>query len=207
MPNTTYARSQGRNNFGRRRHSKYVTKGYLKSIVGVPESKWYNIVRPPVAVSDSLTTATTLNLPLQGTGQTSRIGNEISNKSVHIRLDITRAAVDALVRIILFWNLDGSTNVANLLETSTSYQSPLNKDYGKSFWVKFDKTYSIAAGQTQLVVDEIWRKLKCKTEFTDDTPGSVPSQNALQIVAISNQSLVANQPIWSYTSRVTFMDV
>ncbi len=206
MPNTTYARSQGRNRFSRRRYSKYVTKGYLKAIVGVPESKWLNTVYPPTPVLSTFS-FTPLNALLQGTTQSTRIGNEVSNKSIHIRLDIARAAVDSLVRIILFWNLDGTQPTTNnLLETNTSYQAPLNKDYGKTFWVKFDKTYSIAAGQTQLVVDEVWRKLKCKTEYINDT-SSDASANALYMGYISNQATAANQPILSFTARLTYLDV
>lgn len=208
MPDYTYGRSTGRNRFGRRRYGRYVTKGYLKAIVGVPESKWFNVVRAPAVVGPTLGAGTSfpLNLMPQGTTQSTRIGTEISNKSLHVRMDIARAAVDSLLRVIIFWNLDGVTSNDLLLENPASYQSPLNKDYGKSFWVKFDKTYTIAAGQTQLVVDEVWRKLKCKTEFTDDAT-TVPSQNALFITAISNQATVANQPIWSFTSRLTYMDV
>lgn len=213
MPNTTYARSQGRNNFGRRRHSKYVTKGYLKAIVGVPETKWQNALLAPISAPNTILVSgaaapVILNNISQGTGQQNRIGNQVSNKSLHIRLDIARAAVDSILRVIIFWNLDGSANpVTNLLENNVAgaaYQSPLNKEYGKSFWVKFDKSYSIAAGQTQLVVDEIWRKLKCTTEY-DEVPGTITA-NALYIAFISNQATVANQPLFSFTSRLTYLD-
>lgn len=217
MPNTTYARSQGRNRFGRRNYGKYVTKGYLKAIVGVPESKWINTSLAPTAAAPNIVTTGTqqpvvLNAIPQGTTQSTRIGNEVSNKSLHIRLDIARAAVDSLLRVIVFWNLDGfgsATLVSSLLENNTAgqaYQSPLNKDFGKTFWVKFDKTYAIAAGQTQLVVDEIWRKLKCKTEYINDD-SSNSSANSLHIAFISNQITPANQPLFSFTSRLTYLDV
>lgn len=211
MPNATYARSQGRNHFGRRRYGKYVTKNYLKAVVGVPESKWLNTFRiPPAPVTNIFQSVSLSQIP-QGTTQSTRIANEITNKSIHIRLDIARQTVDSLVRIILFWHLDGlivgaANPDTNLLENPNSYQSPLNKDYGKSFWVKFDKTYSIAAGQTQLVVDEIWRKLKCKTEYTDDAVTTI-SANDLRLGWISNQSTAANQPNLSFTARLTYLDV
>lgn len=220
MPNTTYARSQGRNHFGRRRYSRYVTKGYLKAIVGVPESKWLNTTQGtlgPLAVANNFNFTYNLNNVPQGTTQNQRIGDVISNKSLHIRLDIARAAVDSLVRVIVFWYKDGSNPLAsnpiplpsviagNLLETA-SYQSPVNKDQGGSYWIKFDKTYSIAAGQTQLVVDEIWRKLKCQTEFVSDTV-SAQTSNGLYITAISNQADAANQPLMTFTARLTYLDL
>lgn len=215
MPNATYARSQGRNNFGRRRYGKYVTKGYLRSIVGVPESKWINTVQAPLAVDNNNTYCFNLNTIPQGTTQSSRVGDAVTNKSIHVRLDIARVTVDSLVRVIIFWLKDGVVSpggtvtpqiaFANLLETS-SYQSPLNKDQGKSYWVKFDKTYSIAAGQTQLIVDEVWRKLKCTTEYSNDTT-SLSTVNALYIGAISNQATAANQPLMSFTARLTYLDL
>lgn len=209
MPNTTYARSQGRNRFSRRRYGRYVTKGYLKAVVGVPENKWLNVTQAPTAIP-----ATGLNVQLNnigtGTSQSSRIGNEVSNKTLHMRLDIARGAVDSLLRVIIYWYLDGSVATPESILEDVNYQSPLNKVNGKSFWVKFDKTYSIASGQTQLVVDEIWRKLKCKTEYS--TPGDQPNlpvttANALYVLFISNQATVANQPILSFTNRLTFLDV
>lgn len=206
MPNTTYGRSMGRNP-RRRYHGKYVTKNYLKAIVGVPEVKWVNSVLPPTPVPDTGIIGN-LNLGISpGTGESARIGNEVTNKSLHMRLDIARGAVDSLLRIIIFWYLDGieisSPTPATILET-VSYQSPLNKTNGKSFWVKFDKTYTIAAGQTQLQVDEIWRKLKCKTEYAESDN---PTNNSLHILYISNQSTTANQPIFSYTNRLNYLDV
>lgn len=215
MPFTTYARSQGRNRFGRRRYGPLVTKGYLKSIIGVPEVKWVNTVLVPTPV-DSLGTLYNLNAIALGTTESTRIGNEVSNKSLHLRLDLARGPVDALVRIIILWWKDGNTTTAiappspptpsTILET-VSYQSPLNKTYGKSMWIKFDKTYTIAAGQTQLIVDEIWRKLRCKTEYVEGTATTSQTANSLYLLAISNQSTVANQPLFSFTSRLNYMDV
>lgn len=216
MPNVTYARSQGRNRFGRRRYGPLVTKGYLKSIIGVPESKWINTVVAPTAVPSTIPTGppdaqnTCLNLISQGTTQSTRIGNEVSNRSLHVRLLLQRAAVDSVVRVIIFWCIDGyvasGALISNLLEDPSSWQSPLNKDYGKSFWVRFDRTYTLAAGQTQLQVEEVWRKLKCKTEYALDT-SNIPSHNALYMVAISNQTVLANQPLISYTARLNYMDL
>lgn len=206
MPNATYARSQGRNRFGRRYHGRFVTKNYLKAVIGVPEAKWLDTTKAPGPVGSSLVAANyqLLNAMPQGVGQNERVGNEISNKSLHIRLDIARAAVDSLLRIIIFWNIDGAYPPSSILENQASYQSPLNKDLGKTFWVRFDRTYTIAAGQTQLVVDEIWRRFKCKTEYLEN---DAVSHNGLYIAYISNQTTVANQPILSYTARLNYMDV
>ncbi len=207
MPNATYARSQGRNRFGRGYRGRFVTKNYLKAVIGVPEAKWIDTTRAPAPVGPALGTGPgyqLLNAVPQGTGQNERIGNEISNKSLHIRLDIARAAVDSLLRIIVFWNIDGAYTPSSILENQASYQSPLNKDLGKTFWVRFDRTYTIAAGQTQLQVDEIWRRFKCKTEYLEN--GTI-SHNGLYIAFISNQATAANQPILSYTARLNYMDV
>lgn len=215
MPNQTYGRSHGRSHFGRRNYSRYVTKGYLRAIVGKPESKWFNTNVAPAAVGAALNAGSVYAFPLnqipQGITQSTRIGDAVSNKSLHIRLDIQRAAVDAIVRVIVFWYLDGNTATTPvppslLLEDPANYRSPLNKDQGKSFWVKFDKTYSVASGQTAIQVDEVWRKLKCQTEYTSDAE-STPSNNTLYIAALCNQTTVANQPLMSFTSRITYLDL
>lgn len=206
MPNSTYGRSQGKN-MRRRSRTPFVTKRYLKQVIGTPETKWYNYTYASTAVTNAGQIVDLSGGITQGVGVSQRVGNEITNKSMHMRLDLTRAAVDSFVRIIIFWYLDGNLTppiVGNVLQTA-SYQSPLNKDFGKSVWVKFDKTYTLAAGQTQLQVDEIWRKLKCKTEFNSGT--TFTNNNNLYLLAISNQSVLANQPLLSFTNRLTYLDV
>lgn len=218
MPNQTYARTQGRNRFGGRRRGNLVTKGYLRAVIGPMETKWYNSFNatPNVQVP-SAGTIFNLNFPINtGNTQNTRIGNQITNRTLHMRLDIARAAsVDSLCRVIIFWWLDGSGQVtptpSQILEDATiaPYRSPLNKEFGKSFWVKFDRLYTLAAGQTQLQTDEIWRKLKCTTEFNDDPTSSNPTgvtQNSLHMLVVSNQATAANQPLFNYTSRLTFTD-
>lgn len=201
---STYGKSHGRTYRSHGRGSKYVTKGYLRAIVGSPETKWVNLslARAPISTTFN---PTLLNSVPQGTGQSQRIGDEVTNKSVQIRLDILRGAVDSFLRVILFWALDGSTATpSDILETQ-SYQSPLNKNQGKSFWVKFDKTYALAAGQSQAQVDEIWRQLKCKTEY--EAGSIVINQNSLYLAFISDQATTANQPQVSFTSRVVYLDM
>lgn len=217
MPNYTYARSQGRNRFGGRRHSRYVTKGYLKAVIGTPESKFLDRNNTPFTIPSTMTTSNTFslnNMITQGPSQYQRIGNEVSNKSLHVRLNLARAAtVDSLVRVIIFWNIDGldlgdsaNTNLLALNTAGNAYISPLNKNYGKSFWVRYDRTYTLAAGQSQLVVDEIWRKLKCKTEWNIAEPPAI-TRNQLYITFISNQTVAGNQPTASFYARLNYMDV
>lgn len=226
MPNTTYGRSNGRN-FRRRNHSRYVTKGYLKAVVGSPESRWMDFLIAPTPITSSGTifnlnspfppTTTTPTTPLGGLR-----GSEISNKSLHMRLSLRRQTVDSFLRIIIFWNLDGLDSPPTVapvgsgvvgweggILTTADYQSPLNKYNGKSFWVKFDKTYTLAAGQTQLQVDEIWRKLKCQTEYQplQGTTGGDAQRNSLHLLAISDQVTAENQPTLEYYSRISYMDV
>lgn len=215
MPNYTYARSQGRNRFGRRRYGKYVTKNYLRAVVGPIEQKFTDYTQTALAIlnQQNVNSILPLNAGIsQGTGQSNRIGNQVQNRSVHIRFDLSRVTVDSFVRVILFWWLDGSltTNtptLAQILESPANYQSPLNKEYGKSFWVKFDRTYTLAAGQTQLQTEEIYRKLKCVTEWNDTAgPQTGISHNSLHILFISSQSLT-NAPTLNLYSRVNFTDL
>lgn len=219
MPNYTYARSQGRNRIGRRRYGRYVTKNYLKAVIGTPEPKFIDYPLASFLASSTLAASSTflLNYIRLGTSDTGRIGNQITNKSLHVRLNMARpAALDAMVRVIIFWNMDAdNTPNTNLLQDNTAgnaYISPLNKDFGKSFWVRYDRTYTLAAGQTQLVVDEIWRKLKCVTEYTGDptpeNPGAQPTitKNALYITFISNQVTSDNFPSCSMYARLNYMD-
>lgn len=204
MPNATYARTQGRN--FRSRASRYRP----------PEVKWFNIeVNTPASVGNTLGATSTINRLLnpipQGVSQSQRIGDQVNNRSIHMRLLLERGAVDSVCRVILFWSLDGAfaaagpIQITNLLENPLNWKSPLNKDYGKSFWVRYDKTYTLAAGQSALQVDEIFRSLKCVTEYQSDA-STDPSQNALYIAFISNQLQIADQPLVSFTTRVNYTD-
>lgn len=213
MPNYTYARSQGRNRFGRRRYGPLVTKGYLKAVIGTPESKFLDVTPASFTIPATLSTSSTfvLNDIIQGPGQNERIGNEVSNKSLHVRLNLARAAtVDSLVRVIIFWNIEGQNQPPSLLlqnnTAGNAYISPLHKNYGKSFWVRYDRTYTLAAGQSQLVVDEIWRKMKAKTEYASTETGQI-TRNQLYITFISNQTVAGNQPTCTFYSRLNYMDV
>lgn len=207
MPNYTPRRAMGRSHWGHRRGGRYVTKGYLKSVIGTPEVKFFDVTRPINPV-----TAAGLVLGLNdnvtaGVGPNSRIGTEVSNKSLHIRMSMARGAVDSFLRIIVFWYLDGSVGagtITNILQTA-AYDSPLNKLNGKSFWVKYDCTFTLAAGQTQLQTEEIYRQLRCKTEYDNTT--NIPLNNSLGILYISNQTVAANQPLLQLYSRLTYLDV
>lgn len=232
MPDYSYARSQGRNRFGRRHHSKYVTKGYLKAVVGTPESKFIDTQLPLTQLTTPTSSGTPnvypLNTLVQGTGQSQRIGNQVSNKSLHMRLELRRifgvgtvnSNLNQFVRVIIFWALDGTVGNAVtgpaitpqqqsvlLLEDPSNYQSPLNKEYGKSFWVKFDRTYTLASGQSELQTDEIWRKVKCSSEYNDAASSLVgTTRNALYVLFITSAPSAAQAPSVAFYSRLNYMD-
>ncbi len=216
MPNVTYARTQGQNRFGRRRYSRYVTKGYLKAVVGVPESKYLDTVVGSQV--DTIPRITLLNAIAPGTTSNTRIGNQVSNKSLHIRLSLNRGNYDAYVRVIIFWWKDGvaGPTAADILQDVSggiaNYQSPLNKNNGKSFWVRFDRTYALAAGQTQLQVDEIWRRLKCQSEYNTPETNTFPDANSLNIMFVASpRPLTPPNPVldptYNFYSRLTYLDV
>lgn len=206
MPNATYARKRSRN-FPRRRYSKYVTKNYLKAVVGEPEKKWFDVNGISTAVTNTGNLAQLNGIP-PGTTSSNRVGNEVSNQSLFMRIDIARGAVDSLLRFVILWWYDGNAaavpTITDILQTA-SYNSPLNKVNGMSFKVKYDCTYTLAAGQTQLQVDEIYRKLKAKSEYAPTL--NTNTANTLYLLTISNQATVANQPTLTYYSRLNFMDL
>lgn len=221
MPNSTYARSMSHK---RRQHyrTNLVTKGYLRAIVGNPEKKWFNTQLLPTSVPDTGIIQSLTDLT-QGVGDSQRIGDTVTIHSNLNRLSIERGSVDAFLRVIMFrWQDQLVTTtppniptVDQILEnnpdlvTPPSYQSPLNKNYGKSFKVMFDKTYTIAAGQSQLQVDKIYRSNRYQVEFTDLLigQGTVTTTNGTFLLYISNQSVEANQPLFSFIHRITYTDV
>lgn len=218
MPNNTYARTQGRNRFSRRKYSRYVTKGYLRAVVGVPENKWVDIPTASYPIMSTPPQLLLLNPISEGTSPNERVGSTVSNKSLHLRLSLSRGQFDTFVRIIIFWWLDGTrTDPATpipitpdmILET-VNFQSPLNRANGKSFWVKFDRTYSLASGQSALQVDEIWRRLKCQSEYPVNEPplpaDNQPTSNSLHLLALSTIGSEEAAPILQFHSRLTYLD-
>lgn len=216
MPNSTYAKSQTR----QRRHHRsgpLVTKRYLRAIIGSPEKKWFNVNQgSPNGMGVSTITGDIypLDQVAQGTGDNNRIGDTISLQSIQMRLDLARTTADGVLRVILFrWMQRATPTVANILEAplfaTQQYQQPINKNYGKSIKVLFDKTYTLATGQTQLQTDKIYRKAKYQTEFDS---GTAESMNGTYLLFIGSPINVASPtaaqfPVYSFTSRITYTDV
>lgn len=172
-----------------------------------PEVKWYNTQIGAVAITQNSSTIYPLNGGItQGVGQSQRVGDLVQNKELLIRLDVTRVAVDSIVRVIVFWCKDGASPTgSDLLENAFSYLSPLNKNQSMTYWVEYDDSFTLLAQEKSIQLRHIYRKLRCKTQF--ESALTTINQNQLNIMFISNQSTVANQPTVNMISRITYTDL
>jgi hypothetical protein len=215
MPSQTYARTQGRNYNHRSDAGRLVTHRELEEIVGKPEWKWLD-TRPPSVVIPLTGTLILLNGIPEDTGPNGRIGVQVSNKSSHMRFTLSSAtATTSYVRVIMFWALDGNfldpatpitIAASNLLQDGTDYLSPLNKENGKSFRVRYDQTFAFAPGQMTAQVQEVYREFICDTEYSSDAnPPSNITSNALYILFLPTNAGAASTTLNLY-HRLNYID-
>jgi hypothetical protein len=179
----------------------------LKRMMPKPERKYFDTVVPPTAAT---TTGLVLSLDavLAGTGETQRIGDQITVQSLLLRLAVsTGTAGTGFLRVIMFrWKPGGNTLspiTSNLLQTS-SFLSPINVDYGEQIKVIMDKTYALATGSSQLQIDKFWRRKRYVANYSNSNPTSTNS-NATFIFFITDTATGA--PTYSFYSRLRFTDM
>lgn len=219
----------------------YISKaqtGYLRTgglygkfdplIVGRPEKKYKDtvIAAAVIPVAGSCIAASggsaSLNVLVQDSSATGRVGRKVTLKNVYIHGAITlpstgvNANATDIVRIILY--IDKQTNgvtpaVADLLDTAVGgYNSFRNLSNVERYIILKDKFISVSAATTVAAVNtgvvsveyKIYKKIECGIEFSGNT-GAVTEvrSNNLCVLAISKNGLATNE----FVSRVRFTDV
>lgn len=204
---------------GRYRRHNYVqseVKRELKTLIGVPERKWFNITRS-VQQADQLGIITNLSTIPQGVGDSERIGDTVSLHSFFIRYKITchpTAPLPCLLRILIFrWTQDDLPVPSNILEDVAGIQTnclqPINKNYGKSIHVLYDKLHTLSpTGSNAIVSRKKFKHAGYQIEFNTaaTVPALTPTSNGTYLMFLTDANPV-NTPFVSWVNRLTYTDV
>lgn len=150
-------------------------------------------------------TYTLLNGVAQGTNQGQRIGMQLKNKYLILRLIMNQNAgfvgLSERIRVMLIWDKqpNGAAPTANQLLTITAagqaFISPININASKRYRIVYDKLYSLQSrGGANNVAESkmitIKKNLKLNTKYMD-TGATIASiqTNSLYLVTISQEDL------------------
>lgn len=142
-----------------------------------------------------------------------RIGQQICNKNLCWRAQIQRATttpLDTSLRIIIFYDkqTNGSLPVWTTLMDITSIVSLYSMDNKDRFVVLSDKQYSVNSNQTQIMDKGFINLKRVSTRYDTGNTGAVADiiTGGIFALAISNTSVVASQPLLTFSWRLKFTD-
>lgn len=175
-----------------------------------------------------------LNPVVQGTSSTTRIGKQITMKSLLFRFFI-RAQHQATTpgiqfnnacRLIIVYDLQPNgvaPSASDLLENTLAglgIVSPLQRSYSSRWKVLYDKMYMIqspfvtASGAALTtfaqIYDQVYLKMNHTAEYdpTSNTGTFADLKTgALWLVALSDNNTLAQQPLLTYWTRLRYTDV
>lgn len=225
MPNTTS--NTNKNTFGKRRRRRRKRSNLDRKIATVTkqviaqqdkkelELKLYQ--RPEVvgATIDNAGVIYNLSSDMsQGVLNNQRIGDQISLKSLLIRLQVQAAdaATYNTMRVIIFrWFCTGNPLSSSVLQNSVSTLirplSPLSISNSKQLQVLYDNIYqlsnSAAVSIGAITVDKLYIKLRGHGQWQSNT--TTPEQGQVYLLAISDSAAV-DAPELSFISRLRYTD-
>lgn len=145
----------------------------------------------------------------QGDTDITRSGNKVLLKDILFRVNINSnsATQNTTVRMILFVDkeCDGANPTVAQLLTSASPLSPLNMDFSKRFVIISDKLMSFSNTGQQERTFKIYKTLNFHALF-DGNLVTVADAKENHIFALFISDTAANNPGYSYTSRIKFYD-
>lgn len=214
MPQSTSAKSKPRRRRVKRKNPSKVVKEFelqslrkqFKRMMPKSERKYKDVTQAATTVT---TTASVTNMvPMAaGTSSTTAIGNQFQVKSWLWRASITPNATAGVnyLRVILVRDKQSSgaaPAIADILESSTNYMSPLADKYSDRFKILFDKLYTVDTDANGAQVDKIYRKFNFKVVY--DSASNLAYTNGLYLIQISDQA--TNGPSVAWYSRVRYID-
>lgn len=173
----------------------------------------YNIQNNTSLYPDYNGTITCLNLIAQGDSATTRDGNSIYVRSLHLRLQLTihASATTTRIRVMVLydtWNQGVDPAVGNVLEntalgTVNAPMSVLHPIYARRFHLLHSKIYQLTSvARTELPVNLYWKlrhHIKYKgVNSTDNQNGSI------YMLLICNEQ--TNTPTVSFLSKLSYHD-
>lgn len=199
-----------------KRYKIYSKAGYqlykdvmrLKSLINVEHK--YNDITGATTISQTWA-AVLLNGIAQGDTTITRDGSSQKAMSHLLRLylKMNASATATRIRVILVRfkpaHEQSSSVVANMFESSTDIQSPLNKNYARDYKIYMDKTYALTVAKQESININKYMPLKFHTRYsgTGATYASV-AENQYWIMFISDEA--TNLPTYDLYSRFNFID-
>lgn len=158
--------------------------------------------------TSSTPTIICLNNLAQGTTDNNRIGNSILAQSVDIRLTFqynVTAGFNNIRYMIIVDKMQAGTplTLAQLLENTTYFMSPLNKDNSDRFVVVKDKIVNVSDVKDKFTETKIFKRLNFHIRFSGPTTADV-GPNSVYLVAFTNSTV--NAPVMNYYTRIHFTD-
>lgn len=201
-----------------RRNRKRPSKKFVKTVRHIIEKtveKKYRFYQSGSTVSSLGYALYLTDVPI-GTSDTTRIGDQISLRSVRFKITATVADTTNWVRVILFQyipQIDSSTftpttyPIANILiDTTTTWLSPYSHDNRYNFRILYDKTHLVVSNQSnQLTMFKGFIK-KFPRDKIQYYAGSTTTQvNAIHMLILSDSG-VAPHPSFTYSIKLNFSD-
>lgn len=199
---------------------KYVSKGGMAYKALRLARKVANAVNVEYKIYDTTITGVTpdwagtssvLNIPAQGTTQTTRIGDSIKCQNLTLRGAVyanTTAGTSNLVRLILIWDEQNQySTLSDLLEVTGSTQAVFSpKNYGRRFRSKvlWDRLFnvSVAQGVSVIPFDEVFQ-LDVHTQFSAGT--TTQFSGSLRLVMLSDK-VTSLLPVVNAYARLSYTD-
>lgn len=151
-----------------------------------------------------------LFLPPQGDGDGERIGDKIKVNSVHMKLQLNAnaAAVDTLVRIIIFWEKENGLIsskydlIHNAGVAALDILAPYNKQNRPDWTLLSDRVYNLSTNKAQTHTAVINKYVSKHTTFQPAT--IVPEDMVLKVLYFTN--LTTNIPTLYAQTRIFYVD-
>lgn len=210
--------------YGSGRHAPFRTGGFravrgVNNPAGRRELKFVDTDISPIEL-DTTGTVLPLNVMAQGSSQSTRIGNKITNMSVFVRVSVnngTTAGSAPGIRMMLVYDtqvnaaLPAITDILTLA-TINGLTNLANRD---RFTILWDRVWSPPMIVNDTTISEfrevfsVYRKFKLDTIFNNTSGGTIADiqTGALYLVGLSNQPSGTTEPDLSGTARVRYTDV
>lgn len=189
---------------------QYVRKAINRTFARRVENKYHDIFGTLNVI------AGTYNIQLlnglnQNAGDFARVGNEVCNELLHMKLAITFPDTTNRVRTLIIWDKQPNHSlpiIADLFTyTATPVDSFLNPDSKARFQVLYDKLHT--GGNSGEAIRSINKTIKLRNKRTlyngtTDTIASL-NTNALYLITVSDSGLAPNPDV-NYMTRLIYSD-
>lgn len=188
-----------------------VAKAVLPIVAAInTELKFYDAAFVAVPLFGT-PTIQALNQIGQGTDEQNRIGNSILAKDINIRFQmLANFTTDQqnMIRMVIFVDKQQAgtaPTLAQLMQTTSNFQSSFNKDYTDRFAILKDKYFTMNANEKRVLQGKFYKTLPFHIRFLGSTTAAADlGNNTLYVLYWS--AYAVNGPSISHYSRLNFTD-